>query len=199
VIGRAMGERALGMLLRPAATLRAAVTPADPGFTLAFGAVLLAVPQVVLMLLGLFGVGFRNVGADAVLQAGLAGFVAGAAVLAAMAALVRWLAGAMGGACDGARAVAFVVHATVPAWVLGAVGNLAGSRQWIVAVAGIAWSIALLGVGAGPVAAVPRERRLAFAAAAGAGTVLIWAVALVVLAAVLTGVLERELAERVVG
>jgi hypothetical protein len=197
-IWRTMGERTAAMLVRPGWGFRAAAEARGPGFTLAFGALLLAVPQIVLMVMGAFGVGFRNVGGDAILTAGLTGFAAGVVLLFATAGLVRWLARALDGVASYARALGFVVHATVPAWVLGTAGNLASPRQQLFAMIGIGWSIVLFGVGAGPMLAIPRGKRVVFAFAGGIGMALIWAVALVAVALVLAGVLERELAERLV-
>lgn len=196
-IWRQMGARTGGMLVRPGATFRAAA--ADPAtFTLAYGAVLLAAPQLVLMVLGLFGRGFRGVGVDAILTSGLTGFAAGVAVLAGTALLVRWLARVLDGGAGLGGALTMVVHATVPAWVLSTIGNVVEPRQGLFGLIGIAWSIALLPVGAGALLAVPPGKRGVFTFAAGAGMLLLWAAALLVVALVLANVLDREMAERVV-
>lgn len=194
---RLMAARTGGMLVRPGPTLRAAAGD-RAGFTLAFGAVLLAAPQIVLMVMGLFGRGFRGMGVDAILTSGTTGFAAGAAILIVTAALARWLARALDGSAGFGQALALMVHATVPVWVLSTIGNLVEPRQYVFGLAGLAWSIALLFVGAGAVLAVPRGKRGVFAFATGIGMLLLWAVALVGVAVVLANVLDREVAERLV-
>lgn len=157
-------------------------------------AVLLAVPQTVLFLLGMVGIGFSdNIGAGTVLSIALLGFAATAALVAAMVFLTRWIAPKLDGSGDAGAALRYVLAATVPLWVFALLGNLADPIQRGAAIVGFVWMIVNAAKGAGPLLNVPEGKRAVFVFAWVLSFLLFWIVALSIVTGVTAGWLAEEI------
>lgn len=180
----AIAKRVFGILTRPGTEwpVIAGESVGRNGFILAYAAVLLTIPPLVLVALGVVGIGFANASAATVLTIGVTGLLATMSLVLLLAVIVRWVARALDVAMDYGHAFSFTIHATTPMWISAAIGNMIDPIQRLLAVVAFGWAIVLIAKGATAMLGIAREKRGVFTYTIALSLILLW---LIVLGAVL--------------
>ena len=194
----AIAKRIVGILFRPGVEwpIVAEEAGSNRGFLVTYAASLLTLPALILVVLGLFGIGFRNASPDTVLTIGGAGLIATACLVLLLALIVRWVARAFDVPIDYARAFSFTIHATTPLWIGATIGNLIDPVQRLLALVAFVWAIVLVAKGATAMLGMAREKRGVFAYTVALSLLMLWLIVLAVVLGVAAASLGADVASQ---
>ena len=174
-------DRAKNILLTPKTEWPViAAEPATTGTIMTYAAILGLIPLVGSLLAGALFTGSLGLGFNFILISGLVSYAIGLGILFVMGIITAALAPSFDGQNVQNSGLKLIVYAATPVYVAGILNIIPGLNV-IAAIAGLAYGIYLIYLGAGPVVGIPAAKTGGFTAV----IVVIWIVLQMVISAII--------------